>query len=353
MLSMSLILLRIFAFIFILATFIPLIKLDYWWIRVFDYPRVQKLVFIVILLVLWIFYYFKSSQNEALFWVVGLVLSSIYLTSNIVPFTFLGKKMIKEVKYDEEIGIHILTANVYQYNTKCHKTIELIQSHNPDLVFLVETDHKWEKAMREIEKDYPTQIKLPQENTYGLLLYTKLEVVRKQVHHWIDEEIPSLELDIKLRNGEVITIYAIHPTPPVPNENEKSTDRDAEIFLVGEHSKKNNNPSLVIGDLNDVAWSYTTELFLKNSEMVDPRRGRGLYNTFNAKIPLLRWPLDHIFLSHHFGLASMEVGSFIGSDHFPIILKAVLTPQKTTEIEKANGEEKKEAHEKIKRGLSQ
>lgn len=108
------------------------------------------------------------------------------------------------------------------------------------------------------------------DNMYGLLLYSKLEIQRKEIHYLIDEEIPSLELDIKLRNGELITIYAIHPSPPVPGENEKSTERDAEILLVGGKSKENHLPSLVIGDPNDVAWSYTTELFLKNSEMADP-----------------------------------------------------------------------------------
>lgn len=348
---MDLYFLRFFGAIFILVTFLPLIKLDNWWIRVFDYPRLQKLVLVFITLACWVFYFFKSSENESIFWIIGLLVSSIYLVSHIIPFTFFGKKMIESVHYDEDRGIHILVANVYQYNTKYQKTVNLINRKEPDLVFLVETDQKWEKAMEEIEKNYSTSIKIPQSNTYGLLLYTKLEVIKQQVHYWIDEEIPSLELDIKLRNGEIITIYAIHPTPPVPSENEKSTDRDAEILLVGEHSKKNNNPSLVIGDLNDVAWSYTTELFLKNSEMVDPRRGRGIYNTFNAKIPLLRWPLDHIFLSKEFGLASMKVESCIGSDHFPISLKAVLTPLDTTDTESADAEEKEEAHEKIVRGL--
>jgi endonuclease/exonuclease/phosphatase (EEP) superfamily protein YafD len=348
---MLLILLKVLSAFFILAVLVPLIKLDYWWIRIFDYPRLQKLVIILTLIGCWVAFWGKSYSMESYIWIGLLSISSIYLATKVWPFSSLGKKMIETVAYIEDAGINILVGNVYQYNTEHPKAVALVKKVDPDLIFFVETDKAWENGLAEIEKDYPTQIKLPMDNTYGLLLYTRMEIVRQEINYLIDEEVPSLEIDVKLRNGEIITIYAIHPTPPVPGENDKSTDRDAEILLVGKKSKENPKPSLVIGDLNDVAWSYTTELFLKNSEMADPRRGRGLFNTFHAKVPLFRWPLDHIFLSKHFGIASLQVQDEIGSDHFPISLKAVLTPSNDTETMNANGDEKKEAREKISNGL--
>lgn len=350
---MGLFILRFFSAFFILATFFPLVKLDYWWVRIFDYPRLQKLVIILILLICWPLFIGLDSGLEPYIWMAILAMTAAYLSTKVWPFSPLGKKMIDTVTYSEEAGINILVGNVYQYNTNYHKAVNLVKKVNPDLIFFVETDKAWENGLSEIEKAYPTQIKIPMDNTYGLLLYTRMEIVRQEINYLIDEEIPSLELDVKLRNGKIITIYAIHPTPPVPGENDKSTERDAEILLVGKKSKKNPKPSLVIGDLNDVAWSYTTELFLKNSEMADPRRGRGLFNTFHAKVPLFRWPLDHIFLSKDFGLGGMKVEKGIGSDHFPISLKAVLTPSNDTDTIKANGEEKEEAREKISRGLEE
>jgi len=350
---MGYILLRIFSAFFLFATYFPKVKLDYWWVRIFDYPRLQKLTVLLGLIGCWTFTLGMESNLESYSWISALAISSIYLTTKVWPFSPLGKKMIETVPYNEEAGINILVGNVYQYNKSFSKAVALVKEVNPDLIFFVETDKAWENGLSEIEKDYATQIKIPLDNTYGLLLYTRMEIVRQEINYLIDEEVPSLEIDVKLRNGEIITIYAIHPTPPVPGENDKSTERDAEILLVGKKSKENNKPSLVIGDLNDVAWSYTTELFLKNSEMADPRRGRGLFNTFHAKIPLLRWPLDHIFLSKHFGLASIQVQDAIGSDHFPISLKAVLTPTEDTETIEANGEEKQEARKKISRGLNE
>jgi endonuclease/exonuclease/phosphatase (EEP) superfamily protein YafD len=330
---------------FLLSSYVPLIKLDHWSIRIFDYPRFQKLVIHLLLILAW--WIFGDDRTENLIWTALLGTGAIYLFFQVYPYTVFGKKMIQKVPFQKEKGIHVIVANVYQYNQHCQKLVDLIGKQDPDLVFLVETNQEWIDQLEELKKSYPHRILCPMENTYGLAFYSKFPMVSQQVLHLIDEEIPSLELDLRLRNGQIITVYAIHPTPPVPNENPTSTDRDAEILIVGKKSKANPKPSMVIGDLNDVAWSYTTSLFLKTSELADPRRGRGFFSTFHAKIPLFRWPLDHVFLSKHFGLSSLKVLPGISSDHFPIEMKATLTQKDTTETEEATVEEETEARGKI------
>ncbi len=54
--------------------------------------------------------------------------------------------------------------------------------------------------------------------------------------------------------------------------------------------------------------------------MLDPRIGRGLYNSFHAEYPFLRFPLDHVFHSNHFGLVELKRLPYIGSDHFPLLV---------------------------------
>lgn len=345
---MGLLVLKILISLFIAFTWIPLVKYDHWWIRVFDYPRFQKLTVLAFLLILWII--FGLQETDFWDWVAAAILSMGYLSYLVWPYSYFGKKMIERVPYDAKYGIHLIVGNVYQYNTNYKKALTLIQKKNPDLIFLVETDQAWADALTPLHEMYEHRILLPLDNTYGLVLYSKFQIIRQKVNYLVNQEIPSLEIDVKLRNGQLITLYAIHPTPPVPGESLNSTERDAEILIVGKKSKENQLPSLVMGDLNDVAWSYTTSLFLKISEMADPRRGRGFYNTFHAKYPIFRWPLDHVFLSHQFGLSRIKVLPAIGSDHFLIELKAILTPSNTTETERATSEEKIEARAKIING---
>jgi endonuclease/exonuclease/phosphatase (EEP) superfamily protein YafD len=89
----------------------------------------------------------------------------------------------------------------------------------------------------------------------------------------------------------------------------------------------------VAGDLNDVAWSHVTRLFRRLSNALDPRIGRGLYATFNARWPLMRWPLDHIFFTEDFRLVRLERMGFIGSDHFPILVELSCEPARAEEQE--------------------
>ena len=97
--------------------------------------------------------------------------------------------------------------------------------------------------------------------------------------------------------------------------------------MVAQKAKNSDLPVLVMGDLNDVAWSYTTELFAKTSGLLDPRRGLGFFNSFNAKYFFLRFPLDHIFCSTDFSLTSLKRMNSCGSDHFPMCANLQFDPK--------------------------
>lgn len=313
---------QILAIIVIWLSFWSLIPRDEWWIRGADFPRLQILVlgFIAFILFLLVDHPWNW-LNQLLF--VGLMAALAYQLKMVLPYTFVWKKQVKQVKQDQldpQRQISLVVSNVLTTNTKYHLLIEQIQIHQPDLVLTLETDQNWQNALSVIEADYPYRVPVPLDNLYGMHLYSKLELSETEVKFILSDEIPSIHTTVILRSGQPVQLYCLHPKPPSPTEAKDSTLRDAELLIVGDQIKDLDESCIVMGDLNDVAWSRTTRLFQRISGLLDPRVGRHYVNTFHADYPFFRWSLDHVFHSTDFALVHMERLPHVGSDHFPVFL---------------------------------
>jgi endonuclease/exonuclease/phosphatase (EEP) superfamily protein YafD len=338
-----------FSIFLLVITLIPLIKHDYWIFRVFEYPRLQKLIVNLVILVVLIIL-LPIARLQQVITTILIFFNCCYLSYQIYPFTVLGKKQLIATKNGNELTrIRLLIANVFQDNRKSDDYHLLIEACEPDLVLMVETNSWWQEKMDFLGEKYPHQLKIPLDNTYGMLLYSKLRLFDAEVKYLVEDDIPSIETNVELRNGKVVKLFCLHPRPPVPQENPQSTERDKEILLVAKKASECTLPVIVAGDLNDVAWSYTTELFSKVSGLLDPRRGRGFYNSFNAKYLFLRFPLDHIFCSANFSLASIARKNRCGSDHFPVLVELHDDPiaESKNEIPVADEADLQTAEEKI------
>ena len=313
---------QILAIIVIWLSFWSLIPRDEWWIRGTDFPRLQILVlgFIAFILFLLVDHPWNW-LNQLLF--IGLMAALAYQLKMVLPYTFIWKKQVKQVKQDQldpQRQISLVVSNVLTTNTKYHLLIEQIQIHQPDLVLTLETDQNWQNALSVIEADYPYRVPVPLDNLYGMHLYSKLELSETEVKFILSDEIPSIHTTVILRSGQPVQLYCLHPKPPSPTEAKDSTLRDAELLIVGDQIKDLDESCIVMGDLNDVAWSRTTRLFQRISGLLDPRVGRHYVNTFHADYPFFRWSLDHVFHSTDFALVHMERLPHVGSDHFPVFL---------------------------------
>lgn len=338
----------------IFASFAHLIRLDYWWIRMWDFPHLQVALLTLVGLAAWAVVG-RDVQWPLMLLPIGLVGASLYQAWLIYPYTPLHKKQVQPLLRSkgmpdmEANTIRLLTANVYQENTHTPDVLDLIRQHQPDLVLLLETNDVWKRAMQPIGKDYPHQVLCPLENMYGLLFFSRFPMLSHEVRFLIQDDIPSIYVRLIMKSGQLVHFYGVHPMPPSPTEHYRSTERDAELMLVGKEARQQTEPVIVAGDLNDVAWSHTTRLFQRVSGLLDPRIGRGLFSTFNARYFFLRWPLDHVFVSHHFVLDHLRRLPNCGSDHFPILVSLTYQPDpnRTDELPEPEGDDLEEAKETI------
>lgn len=301
----------------------PFFRNSNWFIRLGDFPRLQILLILTIALVLLVITFDYQSIFDYLF-ALGLLVSVIYQIQTILPFTIFHRKEVQDARLpdEDETNISLLIFNILMENRQFERVLKLIETYEPDVILLAEPNVWWQKKLARLYEKYPERVEYPLENHYGMMLFSRLPLHDTEIQFLIQDDVPSIHTQIRLKSGDDIALHGIHPRPPVPEESGRSIERDGELLLVGKAVRESNLPCIVAGDLNDAAWSRTTKLFKRVSGLLDPRVGRGFYNTFHARYPFFRLPLDHVFHSYHFRLIHLErINNSCGSDHFPIFIK--------------------------------
>ncbi|MDF3381510.1 MULTISPECIES: endonuclease/exonuclease/phosphatase family protein [Sulfitobacter] len=336
----------------ILGSLLPLSKLPFGAIRGLAFPREQFLGLALLLAI-----GFALSQGvtapsgmAGIALMLGVAaLHALYITK----FTPLWRKQSlaasPALRRATDRHFSLLAANVKMSNRDYGKLIALAEARVPDIFMAIEVDQAWIDALDDgLGKNYEHRVDVPLDNGYGLCLMSKLPLSEVEVRELVTEEVPSIRARVHLPVGEDFRLYVVHPEPPVIEHDTKG--RDSEIALVGIEAEKDPLPAVVSGDLNDVAWSTTTRRFQRLSGLLDPRVGRGMYNTFSATMPWMRWPLDHLFHDPQFRLLEMDRLDKIGSDHFPMwfVLAMAETEAAESDPEETDPEEEREAKNMIK-----
>jgi endonuclease/exonuclease/phosphatase (EEP) superfamily protein YafD len=334
------------------ATLLPLLRSEYWIVRIFDFPRLQITVVFCGVFAAYLLVREDPSVADHVF--LGILAACLaYQLWRMWPYTPLHPRQVKRAEgHDDARTLSLLISNILETNRDSGKLLALVRELDPDIVMVVETDDWWEERLRELERDRPHVVKHPRSNTYGMVFYSRHPLVDPAVKFLVEDDVPSIHTGVRLLSGEEVTLRGVHPRPPAPGESTRSTERDAELMIVAKELEGRNEPIVVVGDLNDVAWSRTNDLFQKVSRLLDPRVGRGFYNTFNANWPFIRFPLDHAFVSRHFRIADFRVLRHVGSDHFPVYAKLTLSPspnEPNSSPPPPKAAEEREAREKISR----
>lgn len=312
--------------VMLLTSFLPLSHNPHWLVRGMEFPRLQFAILATFLLLAH-FSFLDMTTIAAQSLTLATILCLAWQLWWILPYTILWRKEVKDSENkNPNRQISILTANVLTPNRNVEALIALVRKHQPDVLVTLETDKWWENELKSLEGDMPYSVKCPLDNLYGMHVYSRLPLHDQEICFLVEDDVPSIHAALELRTGDIIRAHFLHPAPPSPSENTESTERDAELVIVARSIAKSDQPVIVAGDLNDVAWSATTRLFRKISGLLDPRVGRGVFNTFHADHFLVRWPLDHLFHSEHFTLQDIERLPSIGSDHFPLLTKLAFTP---------------------------
>lgn len=329
---------------------------QHWFVRLWDFPRVQLALTGTLAGALFARFFArrKPADHALLATTAAAVAWQLY---KIRPYTRLARVTVQRSSRpggkSSQRGaatFRLLISNVRMENQQHDRLLDVIRASAPDIVLALETDARWADALRPLHADFPHVFQHPLENFYGLVLLSRLPLIEPKIRFLVQDDIPSVHTGVELASGDVVYLHGLHPRPPEPIRDQDSTPRDAELVIVGKTIRETGpRPTIVAGDLNDVAWSDTSELFLRLSGLLDPRMGRGFYNSYHADHLLLRYPLDHVFHSNHFRLIELQRLPSVGSDHFPMLVELSYEPEAKSEqkrTQEAAGDEE-QANEKL------
>jgi endonuclease/exonuclease/phosphatase (EEP) superfamily protein YafD len=323
----------------ILVTVLPLVRAKAWWIRIWDFPRFQLAISGTIALAGSVIASGGNRSTPHLIFLGALAVAVLYQAAQVWRFSRLAPLEVQENRStDESARLSLAVSNVLQTNQDSARVLAVMRDSDPDVMLFVETNDWWRERLDALLETHPHTVQRPLSNTYGMLLYSRLPLLDTSIDFLIEPDIPSIQAQVKLRNDRTVWLNCVHPRPPAPGESDESLQRDAELLLVGKRVCDATQPVVVCGDLNDVAWSRTTRLFQKTSRLVDPRKGRGMFSTFHARVPGFRFPLDHILHSTDFRLVNMRRLPYVGSDHFPVYALLSYEPDADAKQEAPKGD---------------
>jgi endonuclease/exonuclease/phosphatase (EEP) superfamily protein YafD len=330
-----------------LLTFLPVWHNPHWLIRALDFPRFQIAILAICLLIVQCIV-LNSGDILSIASIALTSLCVIWQLWWILPYTPVWPYEVKPTQRDDGTrSLTFLTSNVLATNKNSAALIKLVDQYKPDVLVTLESNNWWQSQLKVIESQMPFCMRCPLENLYGMHVYSSLPLTDQAISFLVEDDVPSMHANLTLKSGDVIRVHFIHPAPPSPTENIESSERDAELSVLARSVSDESGPIIVTGDLNDVAWSSTTRLFRKVSGLLDPRVGRGMFNTFHVGYPFLRWPLDHVFHTAHFTLGFIKRMPSIGSDHFPLLTQLVYVPNNDLEqdgLDKNNDDNKRAKH---------
>lgn len=184
--------------LFAFVTLLPLWRHRAWWVRVWEFPRLQLATLLAVLLV---------AQAPLLDygqpWHLLASLTSaaclIYQLWWIAPYTRLWRNEVLRAEPDAPgPRIRVMATNVLGPNRQAERLLALVHEYRPDVLVTLETDSWWEAHLDQLSDDYPHSIRCPQDNLYGMHVYSRLPLEEPELKFLVEDDVPSMHARVRV-----------------------------------------------------------------------------------------------------------------------------------------------------------
>lgn len=309
-------------------TLLPELDTNAWWVRLLDFPRVQVLVALLLVLVLLVALPGRRALGNLLASIITLGCAA-WQAVVLFPYSPLtSPSMIAAAPTCPEARrLRIVAVNVQMTNENAERLFAILREADPDLILLQETDEWWDRRLRALRDEWPHAAQQVMQNYYGMHLLSRYPLRDPEVHFLTNSRNPSIFTGVELPSGDVVRFLGVHPRPPLVGQS--SAERDGQLLAAALAARASEAPVVMAGDFNAVPWEAVMHRTERIGGLLAPRLGRGWLPTYRTGSVLVRWPLDHVLAGPRFTLAALGTLPEFGSDHYPILAEFCLAPEAT------------------------
>lgn len=282
----------------------------HWFLDLFSHFRVQY--FIVLSLSAPLLLIPRNYKTASIF-----AAAAIINLCTILPL-YLGRT---QVQASPDRVLRAMLINVNIDSGKPEQVAKVIQQYNPDLLVLEEVNARWLADLRPATTGYGHSKAVPRDDNFGIAFYSRFASTRSEVRQIGPAGVPSILAEVDSGRGKV-SVIATHPLPPAGSAYTRM--RDAHLGELPNVIRPEKTPVLLLGDLNVTPWNVKFRRLIHESGLKDSASGFGVQATWPNFMPLLLIPLDHCLHSPAVSIVKREIGSDVGSDHYPLIVDFVI-----------------------------
>lgn len=216
----------------------------------------------------------------------------------------------------------LYSANLHVSNDDVSGLVKELEKIYPEVVLLLEVTPLHREQLESVMRKYPYRIQKSffGEREIGFIFLSKFKVLSSNVT-WLSD-VCNVLLEAKVEIGnEPVMFYGLHARRPGIGGY---AERKEQFLRLAAAAKKQELPVIVAGDFNAAPYSQIFRQFVTVSGLLDSRTGFGWQPSWPTSFPFLWIPIDHILVSPEVQVLKRETGSYIGSDHYPVVAELAI-----------------------------
>ncbi len=250
--------------------------------------------------------------------VLPAILSGILFLFNISAVIEIDESIHAAVK--AETTFKVYSANIYKDNWDFSALTLDIQKINPEIVSLLEVSIDQFELLQPLKQSYPYSFQTISKDVLGVVLLSKFPLNDYKVTRLSEYGNLLMEARVTI-NQKSVKFYGFHAQRPRFGNFKK---RSSQFLRLARQINEESLPVIVAGDFNATPFSPLFRELLSITKLIDTKEGFGWQPSWPTFFPPLWIPIDHVLVTPDIQIHMRNTGSYIGSDHYPVITELSL-----------------------------